>query len=563
MTIYAGSKVVSPENTIKYGNPALGSMPDPDHTLGWDATTSKGRGARTNTQPVDENRRQHVGAGNNKSIQFGFLDFFNKIHLQYHSVDLGNIVSTQNLSFFVFNAYFEPRTLNDVIEVGGDGLILTEPSPTPLVYLPFQQYVYQLSVSTDGPPTVDAEYTFDFDNRDYVLTVVGNRLVLFPYEPDDGVVEQLQWVSDVIEAYDGTEQRMSLRGAPRQRIEFDVFTEEGSQDTRLRSLIFDWMSRVYGLPVWWEMRRLNSEHLAGSGTLDVSTLYGDFRLGGLVMIYQDEDTYEVIGIDAMDSTSITLQSQLVNSYTHKAVAMPVRTAYMAAQASRSRTPTNVTRTSVAFTTIENVNIADTTGQTTYLGKVFLDDANYMEDSLPESWEKRVTIIDAITGLQYQISGTDRARMGMGKRWITRNSLQEVWRVRRLLHYLDGNRRSFYLPSGRNDLVLVQTIAADTPTIRVEHCNFTSLYKNRQPFSNLRVVLKDGQTFTRAITDSNVDGAFEVLSLSSPLLGTPIPVEDVERIEFVSLVRIRDDRAKLLHRRAGTAQVDISVISCKE
>lgn len=564
MTIYAGSKVVSPENALEYGNPALGSMPDPDHTLGWDSTTGLSAGARSNTQPVDENRRYHIGVGNNKSIQFGFLDFFNKIHLQYQSVDLGNIVSTQNLSFYIFNAYFEPRTLEDVLEEGGDGLVLTQPVDPPLIYNPFQQYVYQLSVSTDGPPTVDAVYTFQFDNRDYILTVVGNRLVLFPYEPDDGITEQLQWASDVIEAYDGTEQRMSLRGAPRQRIEFSVFTEEGSLDTRLRSLLFDWMSRVYGLPVWWEMRRLNSEHIAGTDTLDVSTLYGDFRLSGLVMIYQDEDTYEVIGIEDMDATSITLQSQLVNSYTAKAVVMPVRTAYMAQQASRNRTPTNEgTLTNVAFTTIQNVNIADTTGQTTYAGKVFLADANYMDESMNETWEKRVTIIDAVTGLQYQISGTDRARMGLPKRWITRNSLQEVWRIRRLLHYLDGNRRSFYLPSGRNDLVLAQTIAADTPTIRVEHCNFTSLYKNRKPFNDLRVVLKDGQTFVRAIEDSNIDGDFEVLSLSSPLLGVPIFVEQVERIEFVSLVRISNDRAKLLHRRAGTAQIDINTISCKE
>jgi hypothetical protein len=450
-----------------------------------------------------------------------------------------------------------------VLEVGGDGLILTQPGATPLIYQPFQEYVYELSVSTDGPPSVDAEYTFQFDNRDYVLNVVGNRLVLFPFEPDDGVVEQLQWMSDVIESYDGSEQRMSLRGAPRQRIEFDVFTEEGAQDTILRSLIFDWMSRVYGLPVWWEMRRLNSSHLAGADTLDVSTLYGDFRVEGLVMIYQDEDTYEVIGIDAFDATSITLQSQLINSYTRKAVVMPVRTAYMAQQVQRSRTPTNVTRTSVAFTTINNVNIADTTGQTTYLGKVLLDDANFISGDADESWEKRVTIIDAGTGLQYQISGTDRARMRQTKRWITRNSLQEVWRIRRLLHYLDGNRLSFYLPSGRNDLVLVQTIAADTATIRVERCNFTSLFKNRKPFSDLRVLLKDGQSFVRAITSSSVDGDSEGIALSASLLGVPITVEQVERVEFVSLVRISNDRAKLAHRYAGTSQVDINVISCKE
>lgn len=565
MTIYAGSKTASADHALEYDNPGLGSLPAVDHLTSYDSLTDvEGVGARTSTQPVDERRYIHGGSvANSKQDQFGFLDFFNHIHIQYHHLDLGNIVSTQQISFYVFNAYFEDRLLNGVTAVGGDGLVLTEPAATPLTFAPFQQYTYQLSVSTDGPPTVNATYTFDFDIADYTLKVTGARLVLFYFEPDGEVVEQLQWMTDVLESYDGTEQRISLRGAPRQRIEFDVLTEEGTHDTKLRSLLFDWMSRVYGLPIWWEMRRLSTDHAAGAGTLNVSTEYGDFRVGGLVMIYQDEDTYEVIGIEDLDSTSITLQSQLVNSYTRKAVVMPVRTAYMSAQASRSKTPTNVARTSVAFTTINNTNLADTSGSTTYSGKILLDDANYIDGSANEAWEKVVTVIDAGTGLQFQISGTDRARMRQTKRWITRNSLQEVWRIRRLLHHFDGNRVSFYIPSFRNDLELVQTIAADTATIRVAHCNFTSLYKARKPFSDVRIVLKNGTVYVRAIIDSNVDGDSEVLTLNATLQGTPIFVEDVERIEFVSLVRIANDRAKLTHRRAGTAQIDINLISCKE
>lgn len=564
MTYYSGNKAASPEfSTAAYGNPDLGNYPDPRDflysalVLRYDEETAEG--VHRTTQPISENNTRRTGY---KQDQFGFLDYFNRIHIQYRRLDLGNIISTQQINFTVFNSYFVPRTLNDITVSGSSGgLILTEPAPTPLVYQPFQQYVYQLSVSPEGPPSVEATYLFDFDVVDLQLDVTGTRLVLFYFEPDGEVQETLEFATDILESYDGSEQRIQLRGAPRQRIEFDVLTE-GVDDTKLRGLLFDWLPRVFGLPVWWEMRRVTTAPSAGTDVIQVSTLNADFREGGLMMIYQDKDKYEVIGIASMDSSSITLDTDIANSYTRKAVVIPVRTVYAAPNATRSITPTNLARTSVAFTTIDNIDLANSSSANTYLGKVILDDANFMDSRYNETFETRVFGLDTVTGKVQQISGWDQSKAKMRKRWEV-TTAADLWRVRRLVHSFHGNRVSFWLPSFRNDLQAVQNIAASTATIHIQHCNYTQIYKGRTPYSDIRVVLTDGTAYTRRIVDSNVDGDSEVLTVNAPLSTSTIFLDDIERIEFVQLVRISNDRAKLTHYRAGTATIDINVTAVKE
>lgn len=565
MTIYSGSLAASPLSGMSdYDNPAIGNYP---LTREWDlgelapTVTDDDLGSKSSTQPIDEPRTLRNAPGNSKVDQFGFLDFFNQIHIQYTRLDLGNIVSTQNVGFYVFSSYFVPRTLNDVTALNDLGLVLTEPGATPLVFEPWEEKDYQLSVSTEGPPSVDATYTFEFDVGDFLLRVTGTRLVLFPYEPDGPVIEVLDWSTDVLESYDGTEQRISLRGAARQRFEYEVLTE-GQQDTELRGLLFDWMPRVFGVPVWFEQRRLTTAITAGDSVISVSTLNGDFRVGGLVMVWQNEDTYEVVGIDSMTDTEITLDVDLINAYNRKAYVMPVRTAYMTSQVQRSKYPTNVARTSVGFTTIDNENYASTTGASTYSGKVLLDDANYIDATGAEDFQRPVTVIDNESGKLYQFSRTDRSRFMPRKRWEVK-TMAELWRIRKLLHHFDGNRVSFYLPSFREDLVVTQTIAGNTPTLRIEHCNFTNMYQGRKPFSDLRLVLTNGNIINREITDANVDGDEEVITVNAPFSTSPIFVDDIERVELLSLVRIANDRAKLTHRRAGTATIDINLISVKE
>lgn len=551
---YAAGGITADEPT----NPAFG-LRDPTQQVGiWDPETPDNDGRKNGTQPVNEPARRKVGFAGET---YALLDFYNRIHIQYTELNLGNLVSNQTRDFSVFNAYFVPRTLNVIVATGTDGLTLVEPSATPLVYNPLQELTYQLQISTDGPPNVDALYTFDFDVIGLDLHVFGSRLLLFPFQPDDGMLEVLEWATEVIESYNGTEQRIRLRGAPRQRFEYEVMTL-GNQDTKLRALMFDWMARVFGVPVWFEMRLLGAATSVGATSITVSTLNGDFRDGGLAMVYEDENTYEAAEIESLSSTSITFTSQLGNAYSTKAYVMPVRTAHAVPQINRNLTPTNVARTQVAFITLDNENLASTSSANTHDSKVLLDDANFMDGRIPEGMQRKVTIIDSTTGVYSQVSGVDRSRVSLRKRWQV-TTLADLWRVRKLLHAFDGKRVAFFLPSFRDDFELVQDIGPGANTFRIRNCSYTALIKTRRPYGDVRVLLNNGTAYVRKITGSSVDGDDEVISILTAFSAGAISMDDVARVELVHLVRIADDRAKIQHRRAGTAQIEINVTSCKE
>lgn len=558
MTIFLGQYAAGGMAAEEPINPAIGLRVAP--TVGiFDAETLGVAGSKLSTQPVNERAARTVGAA---SETFALLDFYNRIHMEFTSIDLGNLISTQTRDFNLWNAYFVPQTLNSITPANDDGLLLTEPSPAPVEYTPLQELTYQLSITTDGPSTIDATYLFEFESETLELAVIGSRLLLFPFEPEGEMLESLEWATDVMESYDGTEQRVGLRTAPRQRIEFEVLTEEGIADTKLRALLFDWLARPFGLPIWFEMRLLTAAVSSGSLTISAPTADADFRVGSLAMIYENQDVLEVLEIASTTSTTITFESQLANSYTAKAYVMPVRTAHAVTQVSRTNTANNVSTTQIAFITLDNVDLSDTTGAALHSSKVLLDDANFMDRNINENFTRRVKVIDSVTGQYQQLSGVDRSRTSLRKRWQAKTRA-DLWRIRKLLHSFAGKRTSFFLPSFRRDLVLIQDIGPSSTTIRISNCSFTQLYKSRRPYGDLRIVLTSGTTYVRQITGSAVDGSDEVLTLASSLSGSSISVASVSRIEFVSMVRIADDKARIVHIRAGTAQIDVNLTTCKE
>ena len=51
----------------------------------------------------------------------------------------------------------------------------------PSVFAPLQEKTFNISVSVEGPPSIDATYTFEWDNGSYPYRVTGERLVVLAF----------------------------------------------------------------------------------------------------------------------------------------------------------------------------------------------------------------------------------------------------------------------------------------------------------------------------------------------------------------------------------------------
>ena len=144
------------------------------------ASSDAGGGVATDNTPISVRVLNHIG---HKPISF-FNDFYNRIILDPQLVEFGNLLSDQQRTISAWNGNFTPVTMASVSPDSVDGVTLTSPTATPTYYAPLGGWDYILSVGTKGPPNVSTSYTFDFTYITSLLTITGQRLLVWPFAPN-------------------------------------------------------------------------------------------------------------------------------------------------------------------------------------------------------------------------------------------------------------------------------------------------------------------------------------------------------------------------------------------
>ena len=242
---------------------------------------------------------------------------------------------------------------------------------------PLDGYEMTLEISTSGNPSVDDDLAFEFDFGGDTINVpiVLNRIVLFPVKPEIPYTERMQFLTDILPKESGKEQRIKLRKNPRQVFDWRIRIDDGTFDKgRMDTLLFDWQSRTWGVPIWHEATELSVAATIGDLTINVgSTADADYRVDELVLIYTDSGTFDVQTISSFTFNTITLKNAILNSYVVGPDVAPLRTANMKKQVGASRFRSADQELAVSFRVLDNdSSLADVTGWDTYNSKILLD-----------------------------------------------------------------------------------------------------------------------------------------------------------------------------------------------
>lgn len=479
--------------------------------------------------------------------------WFDKVYVLPLSIDAGIILSEQTADITLYSSYkTEDRTWTTYSDASlGAGVSLDTSPPPSVVFPPHSGATRTLTISLNGPPTINgtADFTFDGGIGVISVTVTGTRSVLFPFEPETPIEETLEFLTDVLRSRNGKEQRRALRKNPRQILEFDILTD--GQDRRLlENLIFDGQDRAFGVPLWYEPTALTVAAIATDLTITVEeTTSRDFRVGGLAVLWNSPFDYEALEVSAVTSTTITFASALQGNFSVGTRVMPVVSAHMVGTPGQTRWVRNLQKNRVKFRVIDNdVDIASTTGFSTYSSRVLLDDANVVDgNTVSESWSRTIHVLDNGTGTPYQATDQAVSRKGSSKGFVTSN-LADLLNVRELLHHLKGRAISFYLPTFFPDFVPDAAIGSADASIDVEAVNYVDSVQSRQPRNIIRVVKTDGTASDpKLVTSATAPSAgVERLSISPDTVGITAAVADVERIEYIEKVRIDTDQIKITH-----------------
>jgi len=495
-------------------------------------------------------------------------EWFEKWHVFPGRLDLGNVLTTQIRTLELFNSFrTEARTWEAFVNNAGAGVVATNlPSlPTDLVAL--ESFVLDVQVSTAGPPSIFGTLDFDIDTAiDFLIVpITGTRITLFQYRPQSPIKETLQFKTDIIELNDGSEQRINVRENPRQLFKFTIRTDDDRTRDSINAILYDWQSRVFGVPVWHESKALDQPLAIGNTTVFVDTSNADFRVGGLAMIYDNNFRTETLEIVTVDPTFLELQVPVSKAFDAvSTIVLPVRTALTRPQLSDSRFAIGPTDFSLEFTTLDNVDLADASAFATYQGagqtvaKPLIDRLNFMKGrTVKEGIRRKVTRLDPETGPPLQFSPWTKGKPSFNYGFEGK-SFEDTWDFRQLLHFLRGSQLAFYVGTGRDDFKSIADIADTQTQLDVQAFGFTQFVQEVTPRSDLQVIRKDGTTSQHEITGSSVVSDTVERITITPGITPALPLVDLDRIEFLTLNRISNDAPSFSHTRPGESRIDFNL-----
>ena len=278
---------------------------------------------------------------------------WNKILLQPSGMGAGFVLSDVDFAIEVWSTFRDSaKTLTSISTTGPGNLALTDPYGV-VAYQPGQSRLYPASLPGLGDLSIDSrtEFTFsDAPGARFVAT--GTRITVFSHRPDwsEPWKETASYLTEILPAYNGTEQRRALRTRSRLACTYRVLTTSPIESMALETLVYGWQARQYGVPWWPETTLLIAPVAAGGRVLPCTTRdRPSFTEGGMVLIWADYDQWEAFQVVAVGSDAVEIGAALTRNWPAGSRVVPLRRGRLGAEQGLDR-PTNwLTAGSFTFT----------------------------------------------------------------------------------------------------------------------------------------------------------------------------------------------------------------------
>ncbi len=466
-------------------------------------------------------------------------DFYYRIHLQPNPVALGNLLSSQTIDVDVWNAWFDARLLSSITPVNDDGMVMTAPQPAPTTFAALESRIYQLAVSTTGPAVIDGSYSFNFPAEVPVLAVTGNRVTVWPFQPnwEQPMLEQLGWLTDVMPSYGGTEQRVELRSFPRRELSYEITPHQLDQQ-RMASILFDWQARVFALPIWMDVGFTQVDVAVDDLVVAVNTDDLDYHPGGLAVIYSDSGSFETVEIDSLTSIALTLKRPLQNAWPANTRIYPARTARMQPKQRVNGLTPSLADGVFTFLIIDNDNVTAVESATLYRALPVLELRPKAQRGTGADYQRMLSVTDYDVGIQTVDDASGKPIIIRDYYWVEKGR-SAIAALRAWLFARKGRLSPIWIPTWRMDMTLVADVVANALSIDIAPMGYTRFLTNAINRRDIRVQLTDGSVFYRRITAAADNNTYETLTINADF-GVLIAPADIVMISFVELHRLNSD-----------------------
>lgn len=294
------------------------------------------------------------------------------------------------------------------------------------------------------------------------------------------MTERLRFLTEILAGHDRTEQRIAHRctaagsAVPGQSFStrIAVFGDEAA--ARIEAVLDGWLKKTWPIPLWPMAQRHTAALPADSAAIAVDTRWCDYRADGLAMIWQSEEAYEVVVVDSVADSALTLKDGTLAAYSGPKWILPCRIGWVTSVANVERYGGGLI---VNLTwEIDGADLAAVTGYVAameYGGMTVLaDPALGFQDSFNFSHDADFAVLGGDTGPFEIVSNSTVNETAQDHGWVCR-TLEAAWKLRQFVHAMRGRQSAFLVPTFRRDLVLTRAAAPSDTILYVANRGLTA------------------------------------------------------------------------------------------
>lgn len=353
------------------------------------------------------------------------------------------------------------------------------------------------------------------------------------------IIERLEWRTDVLLAYDGSEQRIALRQTPRRYFEFSFLAPTLLERQKLEAAIASNGSQSWDLPIWTDSTPCTSAISDSDTVVYVDTVGRDFVAGGKALLLAANGNTLIINISTLTTTQLNLSSAVVGSWPIETSVIPLRSAYLEQSQQISRFTGSAIYGVVRFL-CDDISEWSAATETEYRDYPVLTTPSNWSQDLTLDYQRKMQVVDFGNSV-YRDDESGLPTFVQGHMWAL-DSRQKITDFRKFLYSRRGRLNALWVPSFMPDLSFVSL--SSVVYLDVTNIGYTTLYNQSINRRDIRIELTNGNVYYRRIIASAVvSGTVERLTLESGL-GVSITADDVEKISFMMFGRLDADAIEL-------------------
>ena len=463
--------------------------------------------------------------------------FFDNVFVSPATIDAGLVTGDETYEFSIWHSYRSSLELLGVTEFGGESVELSG-TKSGLV-TSFVSSKYQVSLNQSNSNT-SYRASFDFGTAgsyDFKLSASQAIVIHFPIDWSMQPELRTSYLTEVIESWNGAEQRLSLRDQPRLSSTYQYGLTD--YDQYLFGNLIGNFSGQYLVPIW----PMQSELAEPVSRFDSKAIVSDLSawvVPGCRVMLSDADTWEICLVASVVDGVVTFSDLVKKNYRSGSRIVPVSQAWVSEDVPSTAhgMDVEVTQASFDFDEVELLRPVPVDSFTIFNGRRVLDIRPDRSKDCTIQYKRLRETLDPSIGRRYIHDRVQGAVKYLQYSWrffdhSSRKRFDDFAELER------GAQGEFYIESPLVSMSLAKDIEAATLEITIGEANYKNFLKSSTFAPAIALKLYNGTVLYRNVESATqgLDNT-EVVTLKESVEN--IQVDDVEYIAPLFLGRFESD-----------------------